>query len=186
VIAGRNHVNQKKAQSFERPRANGAMQGVFFRDHMEFHRLTPAFYARFGNCEEILTKENRPYYVLVLKIDGLTYAVPLRSHISHPYCFIADNTGGQSSGLDYSKAVVIADTALHIDPAPVTIRRNEYSVLKQREFLIRRQFSFYVASYRKAVLRRLKNPVLPESALCRYSSLKYFHKELGLESSSHP
>jgi protein AbiQ len=147
---------------------------------MEFHRLTSAFYTQFGHYAEILTKEDRPYYVLVLKTGGVTYAIPLRSHITHRWCFIADNTGGQKSGLDYSKAVVIADTALYIDPAPVTIRRNEFNVLKQREFLIRRQFSSYAASYRKAVLRRMKNPALPESALCRYSSLKYFHKELGL------
>jgi protein AbiQ len=89
---------------------------------MEFHRLTPAFYTQFGNYEEILTKEDRPYYVLVLQMDGLIYAIPLRSPISHPYCFIADNSGGQRSGLDYSKAVIIADTALYIDPAPVTLR----------------------------------------------------------------
>jgi hypothetical protein len=28
--------------------------------------------------------------------------------------------------------------------------------------------------------RRQKNPTLPVSALCRYSSLQYFHQELGL------
>jgi protein AbiQ len=147
---------------------------------MEFHRLMPAFYTQFGHYMEILTKEDRPYYVLVLEVDGLTYAIPLRSHISHPYCFIADNTGGQRSGLDYSKAAVITDAALYIDPAPVTIRRNEFRTLRRKEFLIRKQFSSYAASYRKAVLRRRQNPALPESPLCRYSSLKYFHKELGL------
>jgi len=148
---------------------------------MEFHRLSAAFYTQFGQCEEILTKENRPYYVLLLELDGLTYAIPLRSNITHPYCFIADNSSGQNSGLDYSKAVVINNFIQYIDPAPVTIRQHEYNVYKQREHLIRKQFSSYVALYKKEIRRRLKNPVLPVSALCRYASLKYFHKELGLD-----
>jgi len=147
---------------------------------MEFHRLSAVFYKQFNQCEEILTKEDRPYYVLLLELDGLTYAIPLRSHITHPYCFIADNSSGQNSGLDYSKAVVIIDPAQYIDPAPVTIRQHEYNVYKQREFIIRKQFSSYVALYKKEVRRRLKNPALPDSALCRYASLKYFHRELGL------
>jgi hypothetical protein len=66
--------------------------------------------------------------VLLLELDGLTYAIPLRSHIAHPYCFIADNSHGQNSGLDYSKAVVIIDSVQYIDPAPVTIRQHEYNI----------------------------------------------------------
>ena len=147
---------------------------------MEFHRLSAAFYAQFSRCEEILTKEERPYYVLLLELDGLTYAIPLRSHITHPYCFIADSSTGQKSGLDYSKAVVITDSAKYIDPAPVTIRQHEYNFLKQREYFIKKQFSSYVASYKKEIRRRQKNPALPVSTLCRYASLKYFHKELAL------
>jgi len=148
---------------------------------MEFHRLSAAFYTQFGRCEEILTKEDRPYYVLLLELDDLTYAIPLRSHITHPYCFIADNSSGQNSGLDYSKAVIIIDLDKYVDPAPITIRQHEYNVYKQREYLIRKQFSSYVALYKKEVRRRLKYPSLPVSALCLYSSLKYFHQELGLD-----
>jgi protein AbiQ len=148
---------------------------------MEFHRLSAAFYAEFGQYEEILTKEDRPYYVLLLELDGLTYAIPLRSHITHPYCFIADNSTGQNNGLDYSKAVIITDLTQYIDPAPVTIRQHEYNVLKQREYHIKKQFSSYVAAYKKEVRRRVKNPTLPATSLCRYASLKYFHPELGLE-----
>jgi protein AbiQ len=148
---------------------------------MEFHRLSAAFYSQFGQYEEILKKEERPYYVLLLELDELTYAIPLRSHITHTYCFIADNSSGQNSGLDYSKAVVIIDSSKYIDSAPVTIRQHEYNIYKQREHLIKKQFSSYVAMYKKEIRRRLKNPTLPISALCRYASLKYFHKELGLE-----
>ena len=155
--------------------------GFFYAEViMEFHRLSAAFYAQFGQFGEILTKEDRPYYVLLLELDGLTYAIPLRSHITHHYCFIADNYAGQKSGLDYSKAVIITDSIRYIDPSPVTIRQHEYNVFKQREYLIRKQFASYVAAYKKEVRRRIKNPALPAPALCRFASLKYFHKELGL------
>ena len=147
---------------------------------MEFHRLTTAFYTQFSHCEEILTKEERPYYVLLLELEGLTYAIPLRSHITHKFCHIADNINGQNSGLDYSKAVVITDLSNYIDPTPVTIRQNEFNILKKHEYLIEKQFTSYVKSYKKLIIRRQKNPTLPVSSLCRYSTLKYFHKELGL------
>ena len=147
---------------------------------MKFHHLSITFYEQFGHNEEILTKADRPYYVLILELDGLVYAIPLRSHITHSYCFIADNSSGENNGLDYSKAVIITDVVQYIDMTPVTIRQHEYNVYKKQEYLIKRQFSSYVASYKKEVRRRLKNPSLPVSALCCYSSLKYFHKELGL------
>jgi protein AbiQ len=147
---------------------------------MEFNRLTPAFYTQYNQCEEILSKESRPYYVLLLELDKLCYAIPLRSHISHKYCFIADNASGERRGLDYSKAVIITNKALFIDPAPVTIRQNEFNVLIQHEFLIKTQFLSYTLSYKKETRRHLSNPALPISNLCQYSSLKYFHKELGL------
>jgi protein AbiQ len=180
VIVERNHVNLKKAlfyKRFEGGRCSPARRFIF-KEAMHFFRLTPLFYAQYGQYEEILNKESRPYYVLLLEVDALTYAIPLRSHITHPYCHIAGNA--IKSGLDYSKAVIITDRTRYVDPAPVTIRQNEFDVLKQRGFLITKQFTSYVSLYKKEIRRRLQNPALPESGLCRYSSLKYFHKELEL------
>ena len=147
---------------------------------VEFHRLSAAFYAQYGQLAEILTKEERPYYVLLLEIDNLTYAIPLRSHLTHSYCFIADDSTGFKSGLDYSKAVVITDTTKYIDPINVTIRQHEYNIYKKHENLIKKQFTSYVFAYKKEVKRRINKPELPVSSLCRYASLRYFHNELGL------
>jgi protein AbiQ len=157
------------------------LRGAFFYGvAMRFHRLSAAFYSKYGQFDEILNKESRPYYVLLMELDGLTYAIPLRSNITHRFCFIADSSNGYNCGLDYSKAVVITDMAEFIDSAHITIRRHEYNVFKQHEFLIKKQFYSFVVSYKKEVRRRQKNPVLPMSSLCRYASLKYFHRELGL------
>jgi len=147
---------------------------------MKFHRLSAAFYAQFGHCKEILTKGERPYYVLLLELDNLTYAIPLRSQITHAYCYIADNSNGQNSGLDYSKSVIISDITKYIDPTPVTIRQHEYNILKQHEYQIKKKFSSYVKLYKKEIQRRQEKITLPNSPLCCFSTLKYFHKELGL------
>jgi len=55
---------------------------------MEFYRLSAAFYTQFAHIEEILTMEERPYYVLLLLLElyKFTFAIPLRSHISRKYC----------------------------------------------------------------------------------------------------
>ena len=41
-------------------------KGLFYEVLMEFHRLSAAFYSQFNHCEEILTKGDRPYYVVLL------------------------------------------------------------------------------------------------------------------------
>jgi hypothetical protein len=68
----------------------------------------------------------------------------------------------------------------YIEPIPVTIRQHEYNIYKQKEYLIKKQFSSFVATYKKEIRRRQKNPALPISTICRFASLKYFHRELGL------
>ena len=63
--------------------------------------LSEKFYEKYGNYPEILKNDSRPYTCLEIKIDGKTYAIPLRHHITHKYAFLT--IGNQ--GLDYTKAV---------------------------------------------------------------------------------
>ena len=176
VIVERNHVNQKKAR-FLRP----VFGAFFYEAAMKFYRLSSEFYKVYNQYDEILTKEDRPYYILLIELNNLTFAIPLRSNITHQYCFIADKTNNKRSGLDYSKALVFTEPSLYIDLTPVTIRQHEFNILKKNEYLIKTQFSSYVKNYKKEVIRRIKNKELPASSLYIYSSLKYFHNELGLD-----
>jgi protein AbiQ len=150
--------------------------GHFFLSAMQFYKLSPAFYAKYKDCTEILIKQQRPYYVLLLEINTVRYAIPLRSHIKHADAFIAD---GKESGLDFSKAVIITDEN-DILPAPVTIRQNEFHFLKQHENVIKLRFSAYVARYKKQIIHHIKNQQSPLPLFCTYSTLQYFHQELGL------
>ncbi len=150
---------------------------------MNFYRLTPAFYMDYGNqFPEILQKQTRPYYIVLLQVMGNTFAIPLRSHLpSHTFCFIAN---GCDSGLDFTKAVVITDTKRYIDQNTVTIRQNEFDVLKKNEYEITQRFESFLKKYKKQMQRVVKNPSIPLQPWCLFSPLQYFHRELGLDAKS--
>ena len=52
-------------------------------------------------------KDNRPYIQVYVEIDGVQFAIPLRSEIHHPHVLWTDKAN--HCGVDFSKAVVIAD-----------------------------------------------------------------------------
>lgn len=54
---------------------------------------------------EFERKANRPYIVLLVKIEDRVWGIPFRSHIAHEYAFWTDRE--KRCGIDYSKAVVI-------------------------------------------------------------------------------
>ena len=68
-------------------------------------KLTDVFYERYSKYPEILQKKDRPYFCLVVKVDSVVYAIPLRHHITHKRSFITIGT----CGLDFSKTVIIGD-----------------------------------------------------------------------------
>lgn len=56
---------------------------------------------------EMDLKHDRPYIQILVKIDGVQYAIPLRSGIKHPHVLWTDKAN--HCGVDFSKAVVITD-----------------------------------------------------------------------------
>ncbi len=157
-------LNQNKAQLTTVPLYY--VQRHFFGGFMRIVYLSQSFYDKYGHCSEILKKTNRPYLCLTIKLDFKTYAIPLRHHISHPYCFI---TYG-SCGLDYSKAIPVIDEDFILDK-PAVIDSKEWNIIKANETKIIRTFKKYLRKYSKA----LKNPLLPRNNnILRYSTLQYF------------
>ena len=63
-----------------------------FNDFVILH-LTQQFYSDYplSDYPQILRKDERPYTVFTVKIDGLDFAIPFRSHIKHNHAFITDN-----------------------------------------------------------------------------------------------
>ena len=58
---------------------------------------------------EIERKRDRPYFVLIAEIDGVTWGLPFRSSIKHSHAFWTNKEEG--CGIDYSKAVAIESAA---------------------------------------------------------------------------
>ena len=113
---------------------------------LQLIHLSPQFYSIYGKQPEILKKHNRPYVFLAIKIDGITYAIPFRHHITHRYAFFT----GQDKGLDYTKAVIIKNSSF-IGKIGVQVDQAEFNALKGKESRIAAGMRSFVAVYRKAI-----------------------------------
>ncbi len=134
--------------------------------------LTPQFFMDYSHCPEIEQKTDRPYVRVVLNINGVDFAIPMRSNIKHPHAFFTIKTQGY--GLDFSKAVAIINPALYIDQSRKPyIRQDEFDALRGKEYLVSIRFKKYIQNYKSA----LSKPHIPRNALLlKYSTLQYFHE----------
>ena len=144
---------------------------------MKYIFLSKQFYNDYEPVQhpEIIHKKERPYIMLLVTIDGLTFAIPFRSSIKHSYSFITDEIN--HCGIDYSKAIIITKT-IYIDTTRKPhIRQNEHIALFGKKHIILKEFKKYIKNYKRAV----KNNVHTSVYVYKISALQYFHKELGLD-----
>ena len=145
--------------------------------------LSRTFYKRYEGCSEILDKgPQRPYVLVVIKLDdSLTFAIPIRTTIpsyNKEYCYITENS--KNSGLDFTKSLIISsETDLETGPEP-TIEQSEFNYIKMKEHELSCILLKFVNDYKKYIKRKEKNPDIPEPLSFKFSTLQYFHKELGL------
>lgn len=148
---------------------------------MDLWYLSTAFYNKYKDCPEILTKgETRPYIILLVEVENNKFAIPIRTHLPNIKDRYITNPI-TNSGLDYTKAVVISSEE-YIDTSKYPeIEHKEYNYIKFKEREIKKAFSKFIAEYKKDYLRHKKNPSIPESSRFKYTALQYFKKELCLE-----
>ena len=92
------------------------------------------------------------------------------------YKFITSSRDTRSTtGLDFTKAVLVDDESLLGDNA--VIDDKEYLELSKKHFFIKKQFVKYYENYKKFLNNELNQY---QSKAYKYSTLKYFHKELNL------
>lgn len=146
---------------------------------LRFIFLTQEFYNDYKNCYEIEQKQNRPYIMALATIKNLDFAIPLRSHIKH--CNVLWTDKENKCGLDFSKAVVIADKLKYIDWATLPyIRQNEFNLLKGKDYIVKTKMESYLKKYIKAYNNQ---SVRRNKLFCSFSTLQYFHKELEIKDS---
>ena len=139
--------------------------------------LSKKFYNTYPASQypEIEQKENRPYIQVCVEIDGVQYAIPLRSDIHHPHVLWTDKE--KNCGVDFSKAVVIKDEDYIDSVKEPHLRQNEFDALRGKDYKIKTKMAKYIGDYKKAK-NDLSKPI--NQTLVKYSTLQYFEKEIGL------
>ena len=139
--------------------------------------LSKEFYNTYppSKYPEMEQKQNRPYIQVCVEIDGVQYAIPLRSDINHPHVLWTDKRN--HCGVDFSKAVVITDESYIDFSTEPHLRQNEFDALRGKDFKIKSKMEKYIADYKKAK-KDLSSPI--NKTLVKYSTLQYFEKEIGV------
>lgn len=147
--------------------------------------LTSAFYTAYPNppYTEILTKDARPYNCLLIQSHyDYFVCIPYRSQISHPYAFMfhrSKRSRRTKSGLDYTKIVIIKNSD-YISSNGAIIDADEYVETRTYINTIKNDALAFVEDY---VSYCNGTSSINEKEFQRrynYSSLQYFHKELGI------
>lgn len=134
--------------------------------------LTEKFYAAYCHCPEIEQKNTRPYIRVQVLINGVLWAIPLRSHIKHNYVLWTDKCNG--CGMDFTKAVVIEKPQEYISPTKPYIRPEEFKVIKQiNNHTVVQKMTNYIKTYKKA---KTKLDCERNRMLVQCSTLQYFEK----------
>ena len=151
----------------------------------QIYSLSDMFYNTYPKEQfpEILEKKDRPYNCLLIETSYDYYiCIPYRSLIVHENAYFFTETERSRrtrSGLDYSKMVIIKDTE-YFNDSPALIDNDEYRETIRNINTIMKDAKEFVNEYLKY---KRGTSTLSSSVLRKkyyYSSLKYFHEELGL------
>ena len=148
-------------------------------------KLTPMFYEKYlkPSHTEILQKNSRAYNCLLFQTHyDYFIAVPYRSEITHRYAYhfkYSKRSRKHKSGLDYTK-IVILDKTEYLDNKDAIIDKDEYNETIKNFETIKKQVLKYVEDYIDYINREKKIEEKEFDRRYRFSTLKYFHKELGI------
>ncbi len=146
----------------------------------EIRKLTKDFYDEFDsiNYPEILRKIDRPYLAMIVQIGKNAFAIPFRTQLDHNWGYQFPRTTRKSktkTGLDFSKAVIVNDKRFIGDVTDID--RLEYTDLDANYHIIIKRFITYLNGYKRYATNK---PNTYDAKKYKYTTLKYFHKELGL------
>jgi len=147
---------------------------------MEVKKLNESFYDENKHLVEVMDKngsnwnghKTRGYGIVLVESGELTFGIPLRSNMRHPYGFIT--APSENKGLDYSKAVLLKKEE-YISDAEFIIPQPEYICIKENSEKIAKEFNKYVKNYMRGV-RNEDDRILRNY---RFSTLQNYRKELG-------
>ena len=156
---------------------------------MKLKKLDNSFYTENTHLVEVLDNFNghwqtgkiRGYGVVIISLNNLTFAIPLRSNIRHQAAYITVKSavkGIKGKGLNFSKALRITKTS-YVSNELFKISPSEFKSLKNNEIFITQKFEKYVDHYIKAVCTSDQH--ILQNDEYRFSTLINYHAELGLD-----
>ena len=148
--------------------------------------LTQKFYIDYPDppYKEIVRKNSRPYNCLLIQSHyGYFICILYRSHIRHKYAFMFKNSVRSKrakSGLDYSKIVIITDNR-YLGVTDAIVDKDEFNETRNNIEYIKNDAQKYIDDYVGYLLGTVKKYDQKKfSRIYQYSTLQYFHKELGI------
>lgn len=148
-------------------------------------RLSDLFYNAYPNppYTEIMKKQRRAYNCLLFQSHyNYFICIPYRTEISHTYAFRfkkSSRSRMHRSGLDYTKIVII-EKLEYLDSSIAVIDHDEFKETMQYLSKIKKEALNFVDDY---VAHKQGKRILHPAEFRRryyYSSLQYFHSELGI------
>lgn len=154
-------------------------------DYQVLH-LTNQFFSDYPDppYKEILKKESRPYNCLLIQSHyGYFICIPYRSHINHKHAFKFRNSSRSkraNSGLDYSKIVIITK-GQYIETGDAIVDQDEYNETRDNIEYIKSDAQKYIDDYVNGLSgKSAKYDKKEFERIYGYSTLQYFHNELGM------
>ena len=117
--------------------------------------------------------KSRPHAIVLIEVNELQFAIPLRTNLTHKHGLKTVKTGG----LDYSKALLIFDES-DISRDIKLESPEEFRAINEREAKIVKDFTKYVNRYVTARRKPDYNIIKREY---RYSTLVNYHVYLGCD-----
>lgn len=155
-------------------------------DYQVLH-LSPKFYRDYPSdkYKEILDKDNRSYNCLLIDTKTDYYiCIPYRSEIKHKNAYKFSGTlrsRSHKSGLDYSKIIIVQNEE-YLSNSIALVDNDEYNETVMHIDQIVNESNEYVDKY---IAHCNGTNILHNREFSRnyqFSTLKYFHKELGITS----
>jgi len=148
--------------------------------------LSPKFYLDYPESKyvELMRKQDRPYNCLLIQSHyGYFICIPYRTEIKHKFAYKfkrSKRSKIHKSGLDYSKIVIIQNKE-YLENKDAIVDGDEYRETRDNIEYIKKDAQKYIDDYTNQICGILQK--YDEKTFHRiydFSTLQYFHKELGI------
>lgn len=148
--------------------------------------LTQQFYNDYPSppYDELMRKDNRPYNCLLIQSHyDYFICIPYRTQINHKYAYKfkhSQRSKRAKSGLDFSKIAIIKNSD-YVGITDAMVDKDEYNETRDNIEYIRNDAQEYIDDYINHIVGSSdKYDEIEFNRIYKYSTLAYFHNELGI------